>query len=342
MEEKEEKKVPKKGKKLKVGIALGVVAMVILGMQVYASTNGYGNVFFMIKELITTQTANGEDEIFSDKEITLSYKSIEIANGLKMQVNKLELKESESTICLNITNEIENNELLPLHYVVRAVRPYGDDGYIPVFRPEAGNVTFDGTEGKVGQYNDFINIPCKFEGNETITVDVQDKEGKSLRNIEINLETREITVTGEDEMSKISQIELKKYLSVFSELNNEFGNENDRILKVAINLDKNICNLSDVPSVEEVNTVIKEFYGDKVAFVKTKNKEGKEIDVIDLDGRGFEYDVEANAYTSLTDEVEYRIGLCLKISDIEYEDGIYTVKYIYTLYREAYVEDDEI
>ena len=95
-------KVVWKGPKLGIVIVVGVLLVILLGMQVFASTNGYGNVFFMIKELVTTGSLQGEKEIFSDKEITLSYKSVDIAEGVKMQVNKLEVKENESTLCLHI------------------------------------------------------------------------------------------------------------------------------------------------------------------------------------------------------------------------------------------------
>ena len=46
-----------------------------------------------------------------------------------------------------------------------------------------------------------------------------DKNNVELRTLEINLQTREIIVKGEETFEKISQIELRKYLDKFAELN---------------------------------------------------------------------------------------------------------------------------
>ena len=76
-----EPKIKVKSKKAKIAIiTLSVVAVLTLGLQVYASTNGYGNVFFMIKNLITTGTLSGKDKIFSEKVYvyTMSGETIEM------------------------------------------------------------------------------------------------------------------------------------------------------------------------------------------------------------------------------------------------------------------------
>ena len=52
-----------KKKKAKVAIiTLSTIVVLFLGLQVYASTNGYGNVFFMIKNLITTGNPAGKEK----------------------------------------------------------------------------------------------------------------------------------------------------------------------------------------------------------------------------------------------------------------------------------------
>ena len=45
----------------------------------------------------------------------------------------------------------------------------------------------------------------------------------------------------------------------------------------------------------------------------------------------WQYNKENDSYQPLTAGEEYRHGKCLKIEDISYENGIYTVKYIYLL-----------
>lgn len=97
---------------------------------------------------------------------------------------------------------------------------------------------------------------------------------------------------------------------MFSELNNDFGTENDRLVYTAIHLDQKICNLSDVPTSEEINNIIKEYYGDKANFIKIKNKSWEEIEVVDLkSSKALEYNKCAGAYINLA---EYKKGICLK------------------------------
>ena len=100
-------------------ISLIAIVVLLLGLQVYASTNGYGNVFFMIRNLITTGNPAGvtnKDEIFSDKDITLSYKSIELAEGLTIQANRLEIKDGKSKLYLSIKSN--SMKPLPLEYTI--------------------------------------------------------------------------------------------------------------------------------------------------------------------------------------------------------------------------------
>ena len=61
-----------KNKKVKVAIiTVSIIAILLGGLQVYATTNNYGNVFFMIKNLITTGQLSGKNDIFSDYHISL-------------------------------------------------------------------------------------------------------------------------------------------------------------------------------------------------------------------------------------------------------------------------------
>ena len=72
----------------------------------------------------------------------------------------------------------------------------------------------------------------------TIILKISDSSDKELRTLEINLQTREITVKGETEFKKISEIELKKYLNLFSELNNG-SDKADILLYIAENFQDN-------------------------------------------------------------------------------------------------------
>ena len=78
------------------------------------------------------------------------------------------------------------------------------------------------------------------------------------------------------------------------------------------------------------NAIIKEFYGDKAQFEykKQANQNLPEVEVL----KGMtacEFDKTKDAYVALTAGEEYKYGHCLRIEDINYENEIYTVKFIY-------------
>lgn len=350
MEEKENfsqkgNKVIWKGPKLGIVIVVGVILLILLGMQVYAGTNGYGNLFFMIKELVNKKELSGEDEVFYDKEITLSYKSIDIADGIKIQVNKIEVLQNESKIYVTVKNNKENNELLPLNYSVSAVQNIdnGDESHstrVPLGNDESSDLEIKGKNTVDTEYADELEMPCKVDNSFSITIDICDKNKNKLKQIIIDLSTREITVIGEEPAKQISEIELKKYLNLFSELNND-SSEIDKLIKISyIILTMNNPDRLDAPGIEEINQVVKEVYGDKVAFEKVKDEDGNNVEVLKRDNNSkFSYSLKSNVYSIENDD---RDGLCLKINDISYEEGIYTVKYIYTIATPTDIADEKV
>ena len=327
MENKENVQIKRKGPKMITLIIIGIILTLLVGTQVFASMNGYGNIFFLIRNLVTTGTLSGEDEIFYDKEITLSYQSIDIADGVKMQVNKLEIREKNSTFCLNITAS-DNNNVLPLKYSIKS------EG---LKETDVDSINKDKTSGK---FEERLTVNYKFSDDELITLYVKDNKGTLLKEIEINLYTQEIFITGESEVSKISQIELKKYLNVFSELKNNFGNEEDRLVSIAGEILLKVQDSYSEQSIkrEVINEVVKEFYGEKAKFLTQKDKEGNEIEVLSTN-KVLLKDGKYNFNTTFSD---YKNGICLKIDDINYENGIYTVKYIYTLANEEEIDKNNV
>ena len=177
--------------------------------------------------------------------------------------------------------------------------------------------------------------------NKTIVLKISNSSDKELRTLEINLQTREITVKGEKEFKKISEIELKKYLHLFSELNNG-SNKSDVLLYIAENFQDNYKEFMKEEDYQYrmdkstdrayKNAIIKEFYGDKAEFQYVSQKDASLPKVEVLKGiTAWQYNKENDSYQPLTAGEEYRHGKCLKIEDISYENGIYTVKYIYLL-----------
>ena len=334
---KKEQELSEKTKRRKAKIAvitLSTIVVLFVGLQVYASTNGYGNVFFMIKNLITTGNLAGIQDIFSDKDITLSYKSIDLAERLKIQANRLEIREKETKLYLLVKGQ--NAENLPLKYEVSTKS--NEENETTTTTKITGKKP-ENTESF--EYEDILTLNYAVDENKTIILKISDSSDKELRTLEINLQTREITVKGETEFKKISEIELKKYLNQFSELNNG-SDKADILLYIAENFQDNYKEFMKEEDYQYrmdkstdrayKNAIIKEFYGDKAEFQYVSQKDASLPKVEVLKGiTAWQYNKENDSYQPLTAGEEYRHGKCLKIEDISYENGIYTVKYIYLL-----------
>ena len=114
-----------KSKKVKViVITLSVILVLILGLQVYAATNGHGNIFFMIKDLTTFKNASGENEVFiedkteEDIENNVAKKELDINSDEVKKLYNYILKESSQVESLayqskKVTvNDLENDTKL--------------------------------------------------------------------------------------------------------------------------------------------------------------------------------------------------------------------------------------
>ena len=341
---KQEPSLKTKKKKAKVAvITLCTIGVLLLGLQVYASTNGYGNVFFMIKNLITTGNPAGNEEIFSDKDITLSYKSIELAEGLKIQVNRLEIKDGKTKLYMFVKSQ--NGDSLPLKYEITTKNNEENESKtitnIKGTKPENTDIF---------EYEDILTLDYEVKENETILLTIKNTKDKELRTLEINLETREITVKGEKEFEKISQIELRKYLDIFSQLNNG-APKSDALIYMAQSFQNNNESFMSKEDFEQAkksltdrgfkNQIIKEFYGNNAEFELKAQKNTNQPDVEVLKGIiAWEFDKENDAYKPLTAGEDYHYGRCIKIEEVKFENEIYTVKYIYLL-ATGYDEDGE-
>ena len=328
-------------KKTKVFVIMvSIVIVIFLGLQVYATTNNYGNVFFMIKNLITTGQLSGKNEIFYDKDITLSYKSIELADGLKIQANRLEIKEGKTKVYLSVKSE--DGEPLPLKYEVTTKNNDKNETTTKLTGNKPENTDYF-------NYEDALTLNYAVEDNQIIVLKIRDSKDKELRTLEINLQTREIIVKGEETFEKISQIELRKYLDRFSELNNGVQKQ-DVLLYIAQEMEDNYKDYMNVDLSKEKdtitdraikNSIISEFYGENVEYEEI-SAEGSKLPAVKVLKRikGWKYNAEFDSYDQLTAGEEYKHGHCLEIADISYENDIYTVKYIYVL-ATGYDEDDD-
>lgn len=324
-----------KRKKAKIAvISLATIIVILLGLQVYASTNGYGNMFFMIKEWVTGNVS-GKDNLLSDKDITLSYKSIDLTDNLKIQANRIEIKDGKTKIYLTVKPLSEEN--VPLKYTVYT--NINNKKEIEGIKPQT-----------ISDYQEVLELDYEVREDDLITMEIRNKDNKELKTLEINLKTREIIIKGENDIEKISEIELRKYLDLFSELNNG-ANKADVLLYITQSMYNNyeiFIGKENFETAKRIytdrglkNAIIKEFYGDKAEFEYKNQVDTNKPKVEVLKGIvGWEFDIKNDSYKPLTAGEEYRHGKCLKIEDISYESGIYTIKYVYVLYT-AYDEDDE-
>ena len=188
------------------------------------------------------KTITDEEEIFSDKVITLSYNPIEIVDGITIQINKLEIYENESSLYLFVYDA--NSELLPLNYSLKS------EGL------EETKVKSEKIIGERLSPQEKLTVNYKFSSDELITLYVKDKDENLLKEIEINLGDKEIVVSSQEEVGKISQVELKKYLNIFSELHKN-GLETDNLLYMARELKKEILlDNSIIQSMEKLFQII--------------------------------------------------------------------------------------
>ena len=304
----------KKSNRKKILSMVATLVIVFLGANVYAVTKGYNNIFFMIKDL-STKTISEKDEILKDQDTTISYEPIEIAKGIKVQFNKFVVKDNKAKLIMSV----EQDEGTVSNKIRQVEVINGDDNSQLVTVPFENEETKSYTkEIEIGFFNNNINL---------LKVNINSQK-ENLATIQIDLNNREITILNNSykEVEKISEIELKEILSKYAILNlseemldKEFTKEqciNYNLVYLAIEYiyDKEEDAKNIDFTAEKVNKAIKEIAGIEVQnhldmkeglwFYNEKNKR-------------YEYD---NGDESIS-------ALCLNITDISYENGVYSVDY---------------
>lgn len=303
---------------------IATLVIVFLGVNVYAITKGYDNVFFMIKDLTTQNKIEGKSEILKDQDMTISYEPIEIAKGVSVQFNRFVVKDNEATLFM----KIDQDEMGEGNKKVTQVEISNGDDNSQLITKEIEDFWGSNTEE--------FNISFFDNNIEKLKVTINSQK-ECLAIMEIDLNTREILVLSNsyEEIEKISEIKLKEVLGEYAVLNfyedmkDVIDSQYDNIpnKKEYINYDLLECAIEYISfkeenqinidySLEKVNTAIKEITGMEL---------NEPLDIID----DFYYYDEANKrYTN--DPGDGGISaLCLNITDISYEDGIYTVEYQY-------------
>ncbi len=335
-----------KDKKIRMKKVMSIVAtlvVVFLGANVYAATQGYNNIFFIIKNLVSSEVVTDRNEILSDKDITISYQPIEVAKNLNIQINKLMVKENRATLIIKIDEEYPL-EYYPAEYYVYDVT----EGRKETLGHQANSADRGNNLGI--SYVEEINLEKLKNDTKTIQLDILDKNKESITVLEIDIENKEIEIINSKNvgLEKISEIELKNVLGSYVHLlsydlfnagdymtREEFKKEalvETAMLKI-LEKDGYQIRENNSYSIEEVHKAIEELCGNYYQ------------EPINLQYSIILFDTNKNCY-SWDNGDGLESGLCLDISDITFQNGIYTVEFVYCLagddaYMENYVEDSD-
>ena len=178
------------------------IAGLLGGANVYASSNGYGNIFFLIKYIVTGEkTEVTNNDLLSDRDITLSYKPISLTENLEIQIRNLQIKENNAILRIEV-NEKKNTNLTPLNY--------------KILNEKEKTLCEQNSSKKEleREYSEEIIFKGITKEDKIIKLHIYTCYHTNLAKITINLMTKEIIVDGEEEaLEEISEIELKKFLS---------------------------------------------------------------------------------------------------------------------------------
>lgn len=350
----EEKNVNKKvtlttRKNLIISITILLVVM-FLGANAYAATQGYNNIFFVIRNLFTNDVVAEKDEILVDRDITISYEFISIAKGLKIQVNNLKIKDGEAELALQFKQE-KDNTVVPYKFIASDITNGNDN----IVSDQIGKITESSSNEDVfyEEYTEVIKLTNINNETNNLKLEIQDENKNSIAVLEIKLEEKEIDVISSmaTELEKLSETELKKILANFALLNyykdnKEFaGNgyteqqlQNNLKIRIAHRL---IQNIEDVTlsssgslqfSIEKTNKAIEEFTGEK---------NGKDA-VLDFSNNApYFYDPQFNCYEYIP-AGGWSEPLCLEIEELTFEKGVYTATFVYCIPSESDYMDNNI
>ena len=174
-------------------------AIIVVASNVYAKTQGYENIFFLIKDL-TTQKQQDNTAVFSDKDIIISYKYFNVTEDIQMQVNELQVKNNKAKLYLLVKEEKKNQDT-PFMYKVyneKEQKMYDSKSK----RNDLETI-----------YTEVLELSNYSEETNEIKLEIYNKDKKLIKNVKINLKEKTIEARTENqEVKKISQIELKKFI----------------------------------------------------------------------------------------------------------------------------------
>ncbi len=175
------------------------LVIVMFASNVYAKTQGYDNIFFLIKDIVIKQDKTDEN-VFSDRDIVISYKPIQITEEIELQINELQIKDHKAKLYL-LVKELKENEETPFKYKV-----YNNE------KQEMFNSTSNKKQNE-RVYNEVLTLQNYTDTCDEINMEIYNKNQILLKTIKIDLINKTLEARTENQgVKKISQIELNKFL----------------------------------------------------------------------------------------------------------------------------------
>ena len=173
--------------------------MIAVGSNVYAKSQGYENIFFLIKNIVYNEEKT-DDEIFSDKDIVISYKSIQITDEIELQINELQIKDNTAKLYLLVKEQKENWDS-PLNYKV-----YNNEN-------QEMYSSKNNKKHEENIYTEVLNLKNYKDSCTKLKLEIYNNNGVLLKSIIIDLLEKTIEARTENQViNKISQIELNKFI----------------------------------------------------------------------------------------------------------------------------------
>ena len=181
-----------------ITIAASLV-IVAIASDAYAKTQGFDNIFFLVKNLVVPEEKQSED-IFSDRDIVISYEPIKVTDEIELQINELQIKDNKAKLYL-LVKELKENTDSPLTYMI-----YDNEN------TEMYNDISSKKENKK-IYTEVLNLKNYKDTTNEIKMEIYNKNKVLLKTIKIDLTKKTIEARTENQVvNKISQIELNKFL----------------------------------------------------------------------------------------------------------------------------------
>lgn len=310
------------------------VIILFIGMNVYAYSQGWDNIFFKIKEIFTGVEEIDKDKLLSDRDLVISYSNIEVVEGLNIAINKITTEDNKTTLHVKLKTEktAKESKLLPITFEVL------DSQGVTVAKQQSQ------IKGDAVESEETIIINKKVDVEiDILTLNIYSKENKLLKTINIDLLNKTlIQVLGENDIKKLSEIDLKQKLGAFATLvfNEEeiIKNESTKQVMLAIMIhnadsdeDENVSFNEKTGMYEYKKETIDKFgeaiFGIKYLYGKDLNK-----DILKLNN-------ETKAYYFAEAGDMLFGGYCLSISDLSMSEGVYKVRYVATTAVEEMTEE---